>query len=216
MIEAIRNAKRPILYVGGGCVDSRECLRRRRLPTPPPARPGLPSLPCSLRLGPPRQQPSPDPWPCSPWPLPAAERAARCLLSVTLPANTPPHPTQPSIHTHPASPPPRPAPCLLPLAAAEVKEFVAHTGIPVCQTLMALGSFPETDPLALQVRRGGHLHCCALLLPRFARPWAARPRRALLCLAPTRACRAGPSPLRPAPPPPPPSRPSLLPLGSRH
>lgn len=27
-----------------------------------------------------------------------------------------------------------------------------HTGIPVAQTLMALGSFPEQDPLALQVR----------------------------------------------------------------
>ncbi|PSC68409.1 acetolactate synthase isoform A [Micractinium conductrix] len=36
-------------------------------------------------------------------------------------------------------------------SAAEVKEFVQHTGIPVAQTLMALGSFPETDPLALQM-----------------------------------------------------------------
>ena len=26
-----------------------------------------------------------------------------------------------------------------------------HTGIPVAQTLMALGSFPEQDPLALQM-----------------------------------------------------------------
>ncbi|EFN51096.1 hypothetical protein CHLNCDRAFT_33230 [Chlorella variabilis] len=36
-------------------------------------------------------------------------------------------------------------------SAAEVIEFVQHTGIPVAQTLMALGSFPEQDPLALQM-----------------------------------------------------------------
>jgi acetolactate synthase I/II/III large subunit len=36
-------------------------------------------------------------------------------------------------------------------AAAEVKELVARTGIPVAQTLMGLGSFPEQDPLALQM-----------------------------------------------------------------
>ena len=33
----------------------------------------------------------------------------------------------------------------------EVRELVRRTGIPVAQTLMGLGAFPETDPLALQV-----------------------------------------------------------------
>jgi acetolactate synthase I/II/III large subunit len=36
-------------------------------------------------------------------------------------------------------------------AAEELKEFVSLTGIPVAQTLMGLGSFPEQDPLALQM-----------------------------------------------------------------
>ena len=38
-------------------------------------------------------------------------------------------------------------------AAPELREFVAQTGIPVAQTLMGLGAFPESDPLALQARR---------------------------------------------------------------
>lgn len=42
VVEAIRNAKRPILYVGGGCVDSREC-----------GMPALPRLPLALTLVPP-------------------------------------------------------------------------------------------------------------------------------------------------------------------
>ena len=36
-------------------------------------------------------------------------------------------------------------------ASAQLAEFVALTGVPVVQTLMGLGSFPETDPLALQM-----------------------------------------------------------------
>ncbi|KAI7837667.1 hypothetical protein COHA_008528 [Chlorella ohadii] len=36
-------------------------------------------------------------------------------------------------------------------SAPEIKEFVERTGIPVAQTLMALGSFPEQDPMALQM-----------------------------------------------------------------
>ena len=36
-------------------------------------------------------------------------------------------------------------------SAEELKEFVRRTGIPVAQTLMGLGSFPEQDPLALQM-----------------------------------------------------------------
>jgi acetolactate synthase-1/2/3 large subunit len=32
-----------------------------------------------------------------------------------------------------------------------VIEFVERTGIPVAQTLMALGSYPEQEPLALQM-----------------------------------------------------------------
>ena len=36
-------------------------------------------------------------------------------------------------------------------SAEELKEFVRRTGIPVAQTLMGLGSFPEQDPLALQI-----------------------------------------------------------------
>ncbi len=36
-------------------------------------------------------------------------------------------------------------------APEELKEFVRLTGIPVAQTLMGLGSFPEQDPLALQM-----------------------------------------------------------------
>ena len=34
-------------------------------------------------------------------------------------------------------------------ASAELREFVRLTGIPVAQTLMGLGVFPETHPLAL-------------------------------------------------------------------
>ena len=36
-------------------------------------------------------------------------------------------------------------------AAEELSEFVQRTGIPVAQTLMGLGAFPEQDPLALQM-----------------------------------------------------------------
>ncbi|BDA51064.1 Acetolactate synthase 1, chloroplastic [Coccomyxa sp. Obi] len=36
-------------------------------------------------------------------------------------------------------------------ASAELREFVEATGIPVAQTLMGLGTFPETHPLALQM-----------------------------------------------------------------
>ncbi|KAK9804191.1 hypothetical protein WJX72_000196 [[Myrmecia] bisecta] len=36
-------------------------------------------------------------------------------------------------------------------ASAELRAFVQRTGIPVAQTLMGLGTFPETDPLALQM-----------------------------------------------------------------
>lgn len=36
-------------------------------------------------------------------------------------------------------------------AAPELREFVKRTGIPVASTLMGLGSFPGTDPLALQM-----------------------------------------------------------------
>ena len=37
-------------------------------------------------------------------------------------------------------------------ASQELREFVRRTGIPVAQTLMGLGTFPASDPLALQVR----------------------------------------------------------------
>lgn len=40
-------------------------------------------------------------------------------------------------------------------AAEEVRDFVRRTGIPVVQTLMGLGTFPESDPLALQARTSG-------------------------------------------------------------
>lgn len=36
-------------------------------------------------------------------------------------------------------------------AAAEVRAFVAATGIPVAQTLMGLGAYPVADPLSLQM-----------------------------------------------------------------
>jgi acetolactate synthase-1/2/3 large subunit len=36
-------------------------------------------------------------------------------------------------------------------ASEELREFVRHTGIPVAQTLMGLGTFPASDPLALQM-----------------------------------------------------------------
>ena len=36
-------------------------------------------------------------------------------------------------------------------ASQELREFVRRTGIPVAQTLMGLGTFPASDPLALQV-----------------------------------------------------------------
>ena len=45
----------------------------------------------------------------------------------------------------------------------ELRELVARTGIPVAQTLMGLGAFPESDPLALQVACS--LIACALLPP---------------------------------------------------
>lgn len=35
--------------------------------------------------------------------------------------------------------------------APELKEFVERVGVPVAQTLMGLGSFPETDDLSLQM-----------------------------------------------------------------
>ncbi len=35
-------------------------------------------------------------------------------------------------------------------AAAELREFVKHTGIPVATTLMGIGAFPEEDPLSLR------------------------------------------------------------------
>ena len=45
---------------------------------------------------------------------------------------------------------------------AELRELVSRTGIPVAQTLMGLGAFPESDPLALQVLCSPI--ACALLL----------------------------------------------------
>lgn len=36
-------------------------------------------------------------------------------------------------------------------SSKELREFVSRTGIPVAQTLMGLGTFPASDPLALQV-----------------------------------------------------------------
>ncbi|MBN1793502.1 MAG: biosynthetic-type acetolactate synthase large subunit [Candidatus Omnitrophica bacterium] len=36
-------------------------------------------------------------------------------------------------------------------ASQELREFVSKTGIPITTTLLALGSFPETDPLALEM-----------------------------------------------------------------
>ena len=36
-------------------------------------------------------------------------------------------------------------------SSEEVQELVRRTGIPVAQTLMGLGAFPESHPLALQV-----------------------------------------------------------------
>lgn len=37
-------------------------------------------------------------------------------------------------------------------AAPELRELVARTGVPVAQTLMGLGTYPASDPLALQAR----------------------------------------------------------------
>ena len=48
-------------------------------------------------------------------------------------------------------------------AAPELREFVARTGIPVAQTLMGLGAFPESDPLALQVRSGPVVSCTVIV-----------------------------------------------------
>jgi hypothetical protein len=51
-------------------------------------------------------------------------------------------------------------------SAAEIRELVSRTGIPVVQTLMGLGTFPESDPLALQARhfrKRSFLHCIPLL-----------------------------------------------------
>ncbi len=38
-------------------------------------------------------------------------------------------------------------------AADEVRELVRLTGIPVAQTLMGLGVYPESDPLSLKVSK---------------------------------------------------------------
>ena len=45
-------------------------------------------------------------------------------------------------------------------AAPELRELVARTGVPVAQTLMGLGTFPASDPLALQARPSGSTHLC--------------------------------------------------------
>ncbi len=42
-------------------------------------------------------------------------------------------------------------------ASEELRAFVARTNIPVAQTLMGLGTYPETDALALQVCKVGGL-----------------------------------------------------------
>lgn len=36
-------------------------------------------------------------------------------------------------------------------SSEELREFVRLTGIPVAQTLMGLGTYPEDDPLSLQM-----------------------------------------------------------------
>lgn len=41
-------------------------------------------------------------------------------------------------------------------ASLELRALVARTGIPVVQTLMGLGTFPASDPLALQARPSAH------------------------------------------------------------
>ena len=48
-------------------------------------------------------------------------------------------------------------------AAPELRELVARTGVPVAQTLMGLGTFPASDPLALQARPywPGRCRCCS-------------------------------------------------------
>ncbi len=45
-------------------------------------------------------------------------------------------------------------------AAAELREFTLKTGIPITVTLMGLGAFPETHPLAMEMP-GMHGSCCA-------------------------------------------------------
>ena len=42
-------------------------------------------------------------------------------------------------------------------SSEEVQELVRRTGIPVAQTLMGLGAFPESHPLALQVMPGSRM-----------------------------------------------------------
>jgi len=37
-------------------------------------------------------------------------------------------------------------------ASAELRALVARTRVPVAQTLMGLGTYPASDPLALQAR----------------------------------------------------------------
>ena len=47
-------------------------------------------------------------------------------------------------------------------ASRELREFVDRTNIPVAQTLMGLGTFPEEDDRCLQVRAAyvtAALHC---------------------------------------------------------
>lgn len=134
MAEAIRQAKRPILYIGGGCVDSGAHLRlvaaalgcwaagllraARGLGRATPATAAAAATRKACRRG---------------------ARRHRALLQLT------PAPLSP------APPPP---------TAAEVKELVERTGIPVAQTLMALGAFPEQDPLSLQVGWCAWGGCC--------------------------------------------------------
>lgn len=68
-------------------------------------------------------------------------------------------------------------------SSAEVRELVRLTGIPVAQTLMGLGAFPETDPLALQVGAGLRTGGCVRWCGAGAEGGRVMPRRAGRCYA---------------------------------
>lgn len=158
VVEAIKQAKRPALYIGGGCVDSGACSSSRGQ-----GGAGRGAEAAVWQWDSSGQQQG-GKGACRV--IGAACWTSRCLAvraDALLPIPACCAELTQSCQCM-SSPP----------AAPEVKEFVEHTGIPVAQTLMALGSFPEQDPMALQVgMMHGAVVCCRGFVPKCLWGWIA-------------------------------------------